>query len=457
MLIRKGDSHVRVGRFHGLLSGNNLLRTAFTLKLFATLALATGVPALSQTYTVLHNFTGGIDGANPQAGLTIDRGGNFYGTAAAGGNPNPDCYLYDQPGCGVVFRLQQRPSGWLFTTLYQFSGAADGFGPEAPVVFGPDGKLYGTTFLGGTNAGCFFFGTCGTVFSLQPRPTVCSTSNCSWILKTIYTFPGNPPPGLPSTGAVIFDNAGNLYGTFIWDGDPSCYEDGPCGGIYELSPANGGWNESTIVNFGHPTLVGAWPTGGIVMDQSGNLYGALSAIGAVYQASYRNGNWFTSVLHTFSFDAGGYSPQGGLIMDAVGSLYGTTSSGGLNDVGTVFELQPSAGAWAFSTLYNFAGNVQNNAGPNADLTMDAAGDLYGTTYKDGAFGYGSVFKLSPSNGQWTYTSLHDFTGGSDGGYPLSKVVFDSVGHLYGTANVGGSTVGQCNQGLGCGVVWEITP
>jgi uncharacterized repeat protein (TIGR03803 family) len=89
--------------------------------------------------------------------------------------------------------------------------------------------------------------------------------------------------------------------------------------------------------------------------------------------------------------------------------------------------------------------------------MDTAGNLYGTTYGDGVHGFGSVFKLSPSNGGWTYTSLHDFTGGADGGYPVSDVVMDSAGNLYGTATVGGSFVGLCNNGSGCGVVWKITP
>lgn len=436
------------------------LLASATLKLacFVSLIALVSLPLSAQTYTVLHNFTGGMDGANPQAGLTIDRGGNFYGTAAAGGQSNPDCVpLYGQTGCGVVFRLQQRNSFWSLSPLYSFTGAADGYHPQAPVTIGPDGRLYGTAFLGGTASPCFFYTSCGTVFALQPRPTICSTSNCPWILTTIYSLPGNPPPGLPSTGAVTFDSAGNLYGTFAWDGNANCICDQPCGGIYELSRGGGSWTPSTLVNFGRPNFVGASPAGGVILDQSGNLFGAVTYNGAVYEAAYQNGNWSTTVLHAFSFDANGYFPLGGLIMDAAGNLYGSTSSGGSGNGGTVFELQKS-GNYTLTTLYSFTGITgQLYVGPNADLTMDAAGNLYGTTYGDGAFGYGSVFKLSPSNGQWTFTSLHDFTGGSDGGYPMSKVAFDPAGNLYGTASVGGSTVGQCNEGLGCGVVWEITP
>ena len=115
---------------------------------------------------------------------------------------------------------------------------------------------------------------------------------------------------------------------------------------------------------------------------------------------------------------------------------------------------PSNGGWAFSVLYSFAGMDCCDNGPRANLVMDAAGNFYGTTFGDGPYGYGSVFKLTPSNGAWVYTSLHDFTGGSDGGNPLSNVVFDAKGNLYGTASAGGSS-GACSGG--CGVVWEITP
>ncbi len=139
----------------------------------------------------------------------------------------------------------------------------------------------------------------------------------------------------------------------------------------------------------------------------------------------------------------------GVIIDASGNLYGTTIWSTDGAGGTVFELMPaSGGGWNFSTIYTFSGN---NTGSSAKLVMDFAGNLYGTTNGDGAYGQGSVFKLTPSNGGWTYTSLHDFTGGGDGGFPASNVVFDSNGNLYGTASQGGTEY-AC-----CGVVWEITP
>jgi uncharacterized repeat protein (TIGR03803 family) len=127
--------------------------------------------------------------------------------------------------------------------------------------------------------------------------------------------------------------------------------------------------------------------------------------------------------------------------------------------GSVFELNPSGGGWTFTLLYNLSGLNRNPCGPREDLFMDAEGNLYGTTYCDGAYGLGSVFKLSPSSGGWTYADLHDFTGGTDGGNPISNVVIDAEGNLYGTTEYGGddSLCGGDGAPPGCGVVWEITP
>ena len=154
--------------------------------------------------------------------------------------------------------------------------------------------------------------------------------------------------------------------------------------------------------------------------------------------------WIENTLYTFHNLSDGAFPQSGLIFDQSGNLYGTTSAWATCTGGTVFKLVPSIGDWTLTTLHSFTGCV----GPEASLVMDAAGDLYGTTFSDGAYG-GNVFKLTFYNGGWTYTSLHDFTGGSDGGVPLSNVIFDANGNLYGTASRGGA--------YGYGVVWQITP
>jgi uncharacterized repeat protein (TIGR03803 family) len=143
---------------------------------------------------------------------------------------------------------------------------------------------------------------------------------------------------------------------------------------------------------------------------------------------------------------------GGVILDSTGNIYASTIAEGPNGGGTVFELSP--GTENFTVLYGFSGG----GGPEESLSMDSAGNLYGTTYLDGAYGKGSVFKLTPSVNGWIYTDLYDFTGGSDGALPVSNVVIDAQGNLYGTASYGGS--GPCTSryyGNGCGVVWEITP
>jgi len=142
--------------------------------------------------------------------------------------------------------------------------------------------------------------------------------------------------------------------------------------------------------------------------------------------------------------------MGGLIFDAAGDLYGTTARGGAGGGGTAFELTSTGGQWTFNLLYSFNAPIQGHdfPGSHASLAMDAAGNLYGTTVYDGVDAHGAVFKLTPSNGSWTYTSLHDFTGGTDGAQPESNVVFDSQGNMYGTASAAGTVEGTA---------WQITP
>jgi uncharacterized repeat protein (TIGR03803 family) len=164
-----------------------------------------------------------------------------------------------------------------------------------------------------------------------------------------------------------------------------------------------------------------------------------------------SGGCTQNVLYSFQGGSDGGNLIGSLIFDNSGNLYGTTYWGGEGG-GTVFKLTPSGASWTYSLIYNLTGG----GGPAASLTMDAAGNLYGTTAADGAYGAGSVFKLTPSNGGWTETDLYDFTGGSDGANPWSNVTFDANGNLYGTTLGGGYTGGNCFPG-GCGVVWEFTP
>jgi uncharacterized repeat protein (TIGR03803 family) len=188
----------------------------------------------------------------------------------------------------------------------------------------------------------------------------------------------------------------------------------------------------------------------VTLDSAGNLWGTTyaggtSGFGTVFRLTRSGGVWTKTVLYNFTNGSDGRAPSGGVVFDQAGNLYGSTVFGGANGGGTVYELSPVGGSWTLTTLYSFSGV----AGPYNTLTMDANGVLYGATYRDGANQAGSVFKLTQSNGNWTFTGLHDFTNGNDGGFPTSSVAVDSHGDIFGTASSGGSA--------GEGVVFEITP
>jgi uncharacterized repeat protein (TIGR03803 family) len=424
-------------------------RAAFALALLCALMMIATQSVPAQSFTVLHSFTDGNDGATPNAGLTMDRADNFYGTASAGGISETGCVN----GCGVAFKLTHVHSSWVLTPIYTFLShvSGDGQAPEARVVFGPDGALYGTTPGGGTSNLCV--AGCGTVFRLTPQATACKSALCPWTETILHSFLGSPDGAFPLYGEVVFDAAGNLYGTTGAGGGGICEEYG-CGTVYEISPSNGGWTENILYQFVNGSSFS--PFNGVIFGSSGHLYGTTAeggglGYGTVYQLTSQDGSWSQTLLYSFRAQNDGTTPFSGLLADQSGDFYGATLYGGTGGGGTVFELSPTEGGWVYSLLYSFSGQ----AGPYASVTMDAAGSLYGTTEADGAYQYGNVFKLTPSNGSWTYTSLHDFTGGADGKYPVSNVVLDTAGNLYGTASAGG-VAGGCG-GNGCGVVWEITP
>ena len=403
------------------------------MSLYATLVLAVAIQsAQAQTYKVIHNFTG-ADGETPYS-LTIGRGGSLYGTTFQGGQAN----------AGTVYKLTPQNSAWVFSSLYSFSGGADGANPGATVTIGPDGAPYGTTIGGGDSNGD------GTVFKLRPPATVCKTSLCPWKETVLYRFSGNPDGSNPFA-AVVFDNAGNLYSTTLFGGS------GNNGTVFKLTPSGGGWMESVLYPF-QGAGDGASPDAEVIFDNAGNLYSTTSSGGSgnngtVFRMTPSGGGWTENTLYPFQGGNDGGVPLAGLISDQSGNLYGATLCYGSGGGGTAFQLTPSGGSWTFSLLHSFTwnGTCGNLPGPFYSLSMDQAGNLYGTTAAGGASGVGTVFKLAPSGGGWIYTDLHDFTGVSDGYAPGSNVVFDSQGNLYGTAQFGGK---GCFL---CGVVWEITP
>ncbi|MGB8886311.1 MAG: choice-of-anchor tandem repeat GloVer-containing protein [Candidatus Korobacteraceae bacterium] len=400
---------------------------SFRLVIFLLATVAAIPVAQAQTFNVIYTF--GTYGAHPQTGLTMDAAGNLYGTTSKiTGN------------AGSVFRLSKRNSSWVFSQLYSFQGNSDGAAPDTRPVFGPNGLLIGATAEGG-GPGCEGYG-CGTVYTLTPPPHFAANVLNNWSENIRYRFTGGANGSAPF-GDLIFDQAGNIYGV---DGTGTT----GWGAVYRMTPNNNhNWDLTVLYNFtGGSDGGGAY---GIVFDNAGRLYGPTAAGGAngdgtIFRLTPSQGGWTEEALYNFQGASDGRTPAAGLIFDAAGNLYGTTLYGGSGGGGIVFELSPSGDTWTLTTLYSFTGP----GGSSGILAMDAAGNLYGTTFSDGLYQQGNVFKLSPSNGGWIYTSLHDFTAGSDGANPAAGVVLDSAGNIYGTAE---NSDGQ----FGPGLVFEITP
>ncbi len=378
------------------------------------------VPAANaQTLTVLHNFTAGDDGLAPTAALTPGGTGTFYGTASGGG-------LYN---CGVVFKMADHNGSWSLTPIFSFKGS-DGCNPLSPVTIGPDGSLYGTTI--GLADGE------GTLYKLQPLPTPPPSPLTPWQMTLLHDFTGQNGDGdQPVYEPLIFDQAGNLYGTTQYGG-----LDEDQGTVWEATPNGSGWTESVVASFDIPTN---GPFSNVGFDDTGNLYGTTGDGTAIFELSPSGSSWTTTILHTFK-GTDGTLAYGGLIKDQAGNLYGASSSGGTgNDYGgVVYELTPNGGSWNFQVIYNLPGL----RGPFGNLTLDAAGNLYGVGESDGVNNRGMLFKLSPNNGSWSFTDLFDFNV-SSGCYPLGSVVFDASGNIYGTTQ-------DCGK-YEAGTVWEFTP
>jgi uncharacterized repeat protein (TIGR03803 family) len=297
---------------------------------------------------------------------------------------------------------------------------------------------------------------------------VLTTGISAWASDTftvLYDF--NPPTGYFPVGDLIFDSAGNLYGTTAWGGLISQNCEFDCGVVFELSPSGGGWTYTVLYYFTGGSD-GGEPGGRLTLDAKGNLYGTASiggtvggpcsstGCGTVFELSPSGGNWTFAVLHSFT-GSDGTDPVTGLTPDGAGNLYGTTSSGGSGGDGIVFELVPSGGTWTFSTLYNFT-SYSDGVSPFSDLAIDSVGNLYGATLRGGSSkpsclggnGCGTVFELSPSGGSWQFSLLHTFQGikegakAGDGIYPWGALAMDSAGNVYGTTYEGGKTCNSCN-------------
>ena len=268
--------------------------------------------------------------------------------------------------------------------------------------------------------------------------------------SVLYAFTGTD--GYGPYANLVFDAAGNLYGTTVIGGASDA------GTVFQLTPTSSGWQESVLYSFTGGSD-GANPWSALVLDAAGNLYGTTyfggsHSYGIVFSLSQTSTGWQFTVLHSFTGGFDGGNPHAGVILDTSGNLYGTTYFGGRGN-GVVFELSPSATGWKESVLHFFSG--QNDGGyPGSRLLFDAAGKLYGTTTAGGLDHQGVVFRLSPnSSGTWNEAVLHAFTGGKDGAVPWGGLIVDPAGNLYGTTLNGGNLT-TCS-GMGCGTAFKLKP
>jgi len=326
---------------------------------------------------VLYTFTGGSDGACPEAGLFRDKKGVLYGTTILGGDANGD---------GVVFRVSQRGTKWVESVIYQFSGGSDGSFPVGGVTMDRKGNLFGTTRDRGGSCNC------GVVFKLSPM------TNGGWNFQVLHTFVGGSD-GFDPQGRMVIDSAGNFFGTTARGGGCTTDSDG-CGTVYELSPrSNGTWNYQIIYVFKAGSDGGA-PVAQLALDKKGNLYGTAAYHGVhnrgvVFELRHSSGGWREAVLHNFTGQDGAL-PNSGVTFDSAGNLYGVTYLGGATNAGVVYKLYPANNKWHEIVLHSFANGTDGAyAWDFGGVAVDKSGNVFGTTLNGGAHNAGIVFEITP--------------------------------------------------------------
>ncbi|MGB6713038.1 MAG: choice-of-anchor tandem repeat GloVer-containing protein [Candidatus Cybelea sp.] len=356
----------------------------------------------------------------------IDVGGKLYGTTFAGGSYA--CTFYQTSGCGTVFSI--RPSG-TEKVLHSFGAyGRDASSPRAGLI-DVGGTLYGTTEFG--SYGCYGYYTdvyCGTVFRITP----------SGAEKVLHTFSPNGSDGTSPLAGLI-NVKGTLYGTTEYGGSATCYPSHACGTVFSITT---GGTEGVVYSF-RAHLDGAHPYAGLI-DVKGKLYGTTDSGGA-----HGSGTVFRirpggkeKVLYSFTAAPDGAQPEAGLI-DVNSTLYSTTQSGGAYrcgsgvGCGTVFSVTPSG---TEKVLHSF-GNGTDGVGPRASL-IELNGNLYGTTTSGGEYNAGTVFSITPGG---TERVLHSFNG-TDGANPYAALIAVK-GLLYGTTEAGGA--------YNYGVVFSLKP
>jgi hypothetical protein len=414
--------------------------------------------APSRRFSLLHSFTGPPDGSWPTVGrLAFDKAGNLYGATNLGGSG--DCKLRGmRAGCGTIFELTpRRHGGWAERIIYSFKNLADGAAPYSTLALDSAGNIYGVTISGG-NRGCLVSSSylgCGTVFELMPQ-------HGAWKKHLLHIFGGGPDGGHPSGGLIL--DEGTLYGiTHCGGGAYSCYSLGSGAGVFfALARSGAHWTESVLCVFDQKT--GGYPGGDLTAKDRNVIFGTTAA--SVYEMSRpsRAGQWRETTLYLFpeGDPSTGWSPTGGLTIDGSGNLYGATAQGGdyskcSQGCGVIFELSRSSGnAWSERVLYTFSGSSDGGSS-TAGLAMDATGTLFGTALNGGdlncnaGVGCGVVFSVTPRDLASTEHVIHTFEDGpTDGKFPRSAVVLGSRGRIYGSTWYGGP-----GSSFGNGTVYEV--
>ena len=397
-----------------------------------TLLALTSNAHAQYTETVLYNFGATGDSVFPMSGLIFDGSGNLFGATKLGGsNDSGDAYELSPSSGG----------GWTEDILYSFFGGTGVSEPSGNLVFDTEGNLYGTSVAGGSNR-------TGTVFEISP------TSSGSWTQTILHNFGGGTDGKTPE-GTPIFDTKGNLYATTAVGGLGF-------GTVVELSPsASGHWTEKIIYNFTGGSD-GSEPGGNLIFDAAGNLYGTAfggggtttctTGCGTVFRLTPMGPTWRFTRVFAFGGHDGTYPSA--LTIDGAGNLYGVAREGGFTKCtggcGNIFKLTGPGtnGLWKETVLYNFTG--ENDGATPAGVVLDSADNVFGAASVGGTDNEGTVFEISPaSGGGWTFSVLYSFQGQTDGGIPAAGVILDSAGNLYGTTTYGGSLKG--------GVAFELSP
>jgi uncharacterized repeat protein (TIGR03803 family) len=336
----------------------------------------------------------GRDGDYPNP-LMFGPDGNIYGTTELGPNDS----------CGGVFELSLNTAGHWEENLLHSLSCAEGLYPESQLVRDGSGNLYGTAWGGGAD-------NKGTVFELSP------ISGGGWTFKLLHSFTGADGSHLQSAVVIdasgnLYGTAlcgGSSGELSVFELSPDCGGDTGAGTVWELSPQiDGSWTETTLYSFtGGDDGANPSDLGQLIFDSAGNLYGGTHnggafGLGTVFQLSpVGDGTWSEKVLHSFK-GKDGIAPSGGVIADAAGNLYGETfgpgcylgcGSGGESGGQLVYELSPNTdGTWTETVMHRF--NDPVSGGPAMGLTFDGVGNLYGTTWMGGAYDNGVVFEIEP--------------------------------------------------------------